>query len=312
MLSAVAPFKQKDSRTLRVEADVQRELFQLPYYTIFDFLAFRVEPGGTLRLLGQVVRPTLKDDAERRVKGIEGIDKVINDIEVLPVSPADGAIRIAVARNIYRSDALDRYGFGSQPSIRIIVKTGASCSRGRGQQGDKSVAGIKAREVNGVFEVRTTDGGQISIALTTARRRLAGAATKEAARSSADESFAVDNHFATADHERRRADGASFAWVSRPSCAASSRRSQTSRIEDNDVGIAANGDGSLPWKEREHLRRSSAQLDETGHRDASRAHTTVVHERQPRLDAGCAVWNLAEVVAPELLLLGHAERAVIR
>ena len=48
MLSAVAPVQQKDSRTLRIEADVQRELFQLPYYTIFDFLAFRVEPAGTL------------------------------------------------------------------------------------------------------------------------------------------------------------------------------------------------------------------------------------------------------------------------
>jgi len=154
-LSTFAPFQQKDSRTLRIEADVQRELFQLPYYTIFDFLAFRVEPGGTLRLLGQVVRPTLKDDAERRVKGIEGIDKVINDIEVLPVSPTDDAIRTAVARNIYRSDALDRYGFGSQPSIRIIVKNGRVVLEGVvDNESDKSVAGIKAREINGVFDVK--------------------------------------------------------------------------------------------------------------------------------------------------------------
>jgi hyperosmotically inducible protein len=122
---------------------------------VFDFLAFRVEPGGTLRLLGQVVRPTLKDDAERRVKGIEGIDKVINDIEVLPVSPSDDAIRLAVARNIYRSDALDRYGFGSQPSIRIIVKNGRVTLEGVvDNESDKSVAGLKAREVNGVFEVK--------------------------------------------------------------------------------------------------------------------------------------------------------------
>jgi hyperosmotically inducible protein len=155
MLSAVAPVQQKDSRTLRIEADVERQLFSLPYYTVFDFLAFRVEPGGTLRLLGQVVRPTLKDDAERRVKGIEGIDKVINDIEVLPVSPSDDAIRLAVARNIYRSDALDRYGFGSQPSIRIIVKNGRVTLEGVvDNESDKSVAGLKAREVNGVFEVK--------------------------------------------------------------------------------------------------------------------------------------------------------------
>jgi hyperosmotically inducible protein len=155
MLSAVAPMQQKDSRTLRIEADVQRQLFSLPYYTVFDFLAFRVEPGGTLRLLGQVVRPTLKDDAERRVKGIEGIDKVINDIEVLPVSPSDDAIRLAVARNIYRSDALDRYGFGSQPSIRIIVKNGRVALEGVvDNESDKSVAGLKAREINGVFDVK--------------------------------------------------------------------------------------------------------------------------------------------------------------
>jgi hyperosmotically inducible protein len=154
-LSAFAPIQQKDSRTLRIEADVTRELFQLPYYTVFDFLAFRVEPGGTLRLLGQVVRPTLKSDAERRVKGIEGIDKVINDIEVLPVSPSDDAIRLAVARNIYRSDALDRYGFGSQPSIRIIVKNGRVVLEGVvDNESDKSVAGLKAREINGVFDVK--------------------------------------------------------------------------------------------------------------------------------------------------------------
>jgi hyperosmotically inducible protein len=155
VLSAFAPSQQKDSRTLRVEADVQRQLFSLPYYTVFDFLAFRVEPGGTLRLLGQVVRPTLKDDAERRVKGIEGIDKVINDIEVLPVSPSDDAIRLAVARNIYRSDALDRYGFGSQPSIRIIVKNGRVTLEGVvDNESDKSIAGLKAREINGVFDVK--------------------------------------------------------------------------------------------------------------------------------------------------------------
>ena len=108
VLSLVAPAQQKDSRTLRVEADVERELMLLPYYSVFDFLAFRVEPAGTVRLLGQVVRPTLKSDAERRVKRVGGVDQVINDIEVLPVSPSDDAIRLAVARNIYNSTALHR------------------------------------------------------------------------------------------------------------------------------------------------------------------------------------------------------------
>lgn len=155
VLSLVAPAQQKDSRTLRVEADVERELFMLPNYTVFDFLAFRVEPGGTIRLLGAVVRPTLKSDAERRAKRVEGVDTVINDIEVLPVSPTDDAIRLAVARNIYKSTALDRYGFQSQPPIHIIVKQGRVTLEGFvDSESDKSVAGLKAREIGGVFDVK--------------------------------------------------------------------------------------------------------------------------------------------------------------
>jgi len=154
-LPTVVPAQEKDARTRRVESDVQRELMMLPYYTVFDVLAFKVEPGGTVRLLGQVVRPTLKSDAERRLKGIPGIEQVINDIEVLPTSPADDRIRIAVYRNIFRTDALERYGFQSQPSIRIIVKNGNVTLEGVvDSEQDKTVAGLKAREVGGVFEVK--------------------------------------------------------------------------------------------------------------------------------------------------------------
>ena len=154
-LSMLSPVQQKDSRTRRIETDVQHELLMLPNYTVFDFLAFRVEPGGTLTLLGQVVRPTLKSDAERRVKRVEGVENVINDIEVLPVSPSDDAIRLAVARNIYRTDSLDRYGFQVQPAIRIIVKQGRVTLEGVvDSQSDKTVAGLKAREIGGVFEVK--------------------------------------------------------------------------------------------------------------------------------------------------------------
>jgi hyperosmotically inducible protein len=154
-IAFMSPVQQRDSRTLRVESDVQRELLMLPNYSVFDYLAFRVEPGGTVRLLGQVTRPTLKTDAERRLKGIEGIEQVINDIEVLPVSPADDRIRLAVARNIYRSDALDRYGFQSQPTIKIIVKQGNVRLEGVvDNETDKTIAGLKAREVAGVFDVK--------------------------------------------------------------------------------------------------------------------------------------------------------------
>jgi hyperosmotically inducible protein len=154
-LPAVAGPQEKDSRTRQVESEVQHQLLMLPYYTVFDFLAFRVEPGGTVRLLGQVVRPTLKSDAERRLKGIPGIEKVINDIEVLPTSPADDRIRLAVARNIYRTETLERYGFQTNPSIRIIVKNGRVTLEGIvDSESDKTVAGLKAREIGGVFEMK--------------------------------------------------------------------------------------------------------------------------------------------------------------
>lgn len=146
--------QQKDARTRRVETEVHHELVTLPYYGVFDNLAFRVEPGGTVRLLGQTIRPTLKTDAERRVKGIAGVDTVINEIEVLPVSSGDDRIRVAVARNIYRTETLERYGFQVNPSIHIIVKNGRVTLEGVvDSEADKTIAGMKAREVGGVFEM---------------------------------------------------------------------------------------------------------------------------------------------------------------
>src|SRR5712664_1596441 len=93
----------------RLVKEVRHELVMLPYYNVFDNLAYSVD-GSTVTLMGQVTRPTLKSDAERVVKSIEGVDKVINKIEVLPVSPNDERIRIAVYRAIYgQPSALQRY-----------------------------------------------------------------------------------------------------------------------------------------------------------------------------------------------------------
>jgi hyperosmotically inducible protein len=138
----------------RLEFEVRRELLMLTNYGIFDHLAFQVQPGGTIRLLGQVTRPTLKSDAEARVKDVQGVEQVINDIEVLPVSQGDDRIRVAIARNIYRTESLERYGFQAQPSIHIIVKNGRVTLEGAvDNEADKTIAGMKAREVGGVFEV---------------------------------------------------------------------------------------------------------------------------------------------------------------
>jgi hyperosmotically inducible protein len=84
----------------RIASQVRHELLQLPYYGVFDDLAFRVD-GDTVTLLGAVVNPVLKSDAESAVKRIEGVGRVKNEIEVLPLSPNDDQIRMAEYKAIY-------------------------------------------------------------------------------------------------------------------------------------------------------------------------------------------------------------------
>jgi osmotically-inducible protein OsmY len=142
-----------DRGRARLEREVRHELVMLPYYDVFDNLAYRVD-GYTVTLLGQVSRPTLKSDAERVVKGIEGVEKVVNNIEVLPTSPNDDRIRLAVYRAIFGQAALNRYAMRSVPPIHIIVKNGNVTLEGVvANEGDKNIAGIQANGVSGVFGV---------------------------------------------------------------------------------------------------------------------------------------------------------------
>ena len=137
----------------RVEREVRHELVTLPFYGVFDNLAFQVD-GGTVTLLGQVSRPTLKTDAERVVKSIEGVERVINRIEILPLSPYDNRIRLATYRAIYGNTALNRYALQAVPPIHIIVKNGNVTLEGVvANEGDKNIADIQARSVPGVFSV---------------------------------------------------------------------------------------------------------------------------------------------------------------
>ncbi len=143
-----------EQRALRgIEREVRHELVMLPYYGVFDNFAFRVD-GSTVTLLGQVSRPTLKSSAERVVEDIEGVEKVVNEIEVLPVSPNDDRIRIATYRAIYGHTALNRYSLQAVPPIHIIVKNGNVTLEGIvANEGDKNIANIQARSVPGVFAV---------------------------------------------------------------------------------------------------------------------------------------------------------------
>jgi hyperosmotically inducible periplasmic protein len=137
----------------RIQREVRHELLMLPYFGVFDNIAFKVD-GSTVMLLGQVVRPTLKSDAGNAVKHIEGVESVDNQIEVLPPSPMDDRIRMRLFRAIYGYPALQRYALGVQKPIRIIVKNGHVNLEGVvDSEGDKNIAGIRANGVSGIFSV---------------------------------------------------------------------------------------------------------------------------------------------------------------
>jgi hyperosmotically inducible protein len=133
--------------------EVRHELVMLPYYGVFDNLAFKVD-GAAVTLLGQVTRPTLKSDAENVVKRIEGVERVDNQIQVLPLSTMDDRIRLAVYRAIYGHPGLDRYALQAVPPIHIIVANGNVTLEGVvGSQADKDLAGVRANTVPGIFKV---------------------------------------------------------------------------------------------------------------------------------------------------------------
>jgi len=137
----------------RIAKETRHELVMLPFYSVFDNLAFKAE-GESVTLLGQVRNATLKSDAERAVKRIEGVDKVSNQIEVLPPSPGDDRLRMAVFRAIYGNTALQRYAIQSVPPIHIIVNRGHVTLEGVvANEEDKNIANIQANSVPGVFSV---------------------------------------------------------------------------------------------------------------------------------------------------------------
>jgi hyperosmotically inducible protein len=134
--------------------EVRHQLVRLPYYGIFDDLGFTVN-GSTITLEGQVTQPVLKDDAGKVVKRVEGVTNVVNNIEVLPLSPNDDSIRRGVYRAIYGDPMLStRYGYQALPSIHIIVKNGNVRLEGVvANEMDRNVAGIRANGVSGAFHV---------------------------------------------------------------------------------------------------------------------------------------------------------------
>jgi hyperosmotically inducible protein len=142
--------------TMALARQVRKELVTLPFYGVFDWLEGNVEPDGTVYLRGDVTRPTLKKDAERRVEKIEGVTKVVNEIEVLPLSPNDDRLRRAVVRVLFNSNSpLSRYSLGANPAIHIIVNNGRLTLKGVvATEADRDLATVRANGISGLFEVK--------------------------------------------------------------------------------------------------------------------------------------------------------------
>jgi hyperosmotically inducible protein len=132
-----------------LKEQVLQVLVLLPWYWVFDNLAFEVD-GSEVTLLGKVTQPSTKSDAEKAIRRIEGVTNVINKIEVLPVSPMDDQIRRAEFRAIYG----EKFAVGAVPTIHIIVEGGQVTLEGVvASQADKDLAGIRAKTVPSVFSV---------------------------------------------------------------------------------------------------------------------------------------------------------------
>ena len=133
---------------------VRHELVMLPWLSVFDNLEYSVD-GDVVTLSGQVTRPTLKHDAEAVLKRVERVSKVVNNIEVLPVSSADNWIRWAAYRTLYNANSpLARYGAGVVPQIHILVKNGNITLAGVVErESHKNLATLLVRSVPGVFSV---------------------------------------------------------------------------------------------------------------------------------------------------------------
>lgn len=159
LLLAVAPAVASAQRTQgaidpQLQKRVRHELVTLPYYGVFDNLAYSIN-GGNVTLYGQVVRSSTRSDAEHRVKRIAGVTRVVNNIKVLPLSSFDDRIRAATYRSIARMGGLYRYLQGTNPSLHIVVDNGHVTLEGVvSGSGDRNLAYMAANRVPGVFSVQ--------------------------------------------------------------------------------------------------------------------------------------------------------------
>jgi hyperosmotically inducible protein len=155
-VASAAPTEQAGERAAfeQLAKKVRKELVTLPWYGVFDNLAYEID-GSTVTLSGQVVQPSTRKDAERRIKRLAGVERVVNNIEVLPLSSFDDSIRVSAYRTLFGwNSPLFRYGRGTNPSIHIVVERGHLTLEGVvSTEGDRRLANALVNSIPGVFSV---------------------------------------------------------------------------------------------------------------------------------------------------------------
>ena len=138
-----------------VTQQIHREIVTLPYSGIWDWIDADLRSDGTVVLSGEVTSPVTKSDIESRLRHIESVSNVVNDIKVLPLSGFDNQIRMGVYRSLFNFNSqLSKYAMGANPSIHIIVENGKVTLKGVVSNAmDKQLAGMAANRVFGVFSV---------------------------------------------------------------------------------------------------------------------------------------------------------------
>ena len=123
----------------------------IAYITDFDFISFTLV-GNDVILTGWTVRDTNRSDAEFKVKRVEGVGNVTNNIEILPLGGTDMEIRAAARAALQRN--LSTYFWSNGSDIKIVVKNGTIILLGsvRTQQ-DSDIATIQCNSVSFVFHV---------------------------------------------------------------------------------------------------------------------------------------------------------------
>jgi hyperosmotically inducible protein len=150
-----ARYTSSDPVEVNIAQQVRRAMLKLPYYSLFDDLEYSVQ-GRTVTISGAVtsIHSQTKRDAESAVKRIEGVDRVVNNIQVLPPSPFDEQARARVYHSLMRTAGLSQYFWQASPSIHILVNNQRVTLTGYvTNESDKNLANIAAKEVPNVFQV---------------------------------------------------------------------------------------------------------------------------------------------------------------